>query len=92
MTEQLIVSNFTSQPAEELCSSGTSWGPDFVGSDGKFCDMSSKTLTPLCSSEDVDGCVSVDEDKGTLVKRMSIARRATNVAHKSYKKISKWGH
>ena len=85
------MSNFTSQPAEELCNSATSWGPDFIGSDGQFCDMGSKTLIPLCSSEDVDGCVEVDENEGTLVKRMSVARRSANVVHKSYKKISKWG-
>jgi hypothetical protein len=91
MTNQLIVSNFTSQPAEELCNSPTSWGPDFVGPDGKFCDMSSKTLMPLCSSQDIDGCVEVDESGGKLLKRMSIAKRATNVVHKSYKHVSKWG-
>jgi len=91
MTQRLVVSNHTSQPAAELCNSATSYGPDFIGSDGLFCDMGSKTLTPLCSTEDVEGCVEVDESKGALMKRMSIARRATNVAHKSYKNISKWG-
>lgn len=92
MTEQLIVSNFTSQPAAELCNSETSWGSDFIGPNGQFCGMGSKTLTPLCSSQDVDGCVEVDEQGGTLVKRMSVARRAARVVHKSYTKISKWGH
>ncbi|KAK4209220.1 hypothetical protein QBC37DRAFT_450890 [Rhypophila decipiens] len=93
MTEQLIMSNYTSQPAEELCSSSTSWGPDFIGSDGKFCDMASKSLLPLCSVEDVDGCVEVDESQGggTLTRRVNVARRASSVAHKTYKNISKWG-
>ncbi|KAI2485079.1 hypothetical protein Ptr902_04019 [Pyrenophora tritici-repentis] len=90
MTERLIMSNFTSHPAEELCSSATSWGPDFIGSDGKFCDMGSKTLIPLCSSKDIDGCIEVDEDNGTLVKRMSVARRFANIVHKNYRSISKW--
>ena len=85
------MSNFTSQPAEQLCNSATSWGPDFIGSDGRFCDMNTKTLSPLCSSEDIEGCVEVDENEGTLVKRMNVARRSANVVHKSYKKISKWG-
>ncbi|KAF2120366.1 hypothetical protein BDV96DRAFT_610319 [Lophiotrema nucula] len=92
MTNQLIVSNFTSQPAEELCNSATSWGPDFIGPDGRFCDMDSKTLAPLCSSQDVDGCIEVDQSEGKLVKRMNIARRATSIVHKTYKKVSKWGH
>ena len=85
------MSNFTSQPAEQLCNSATSWGPDFIGSDGRFCDMNTKTLSPLCSSEDIEGCVEVDENEGTLMKRMNVARRSANVVHKSYKKISKWG-
>ncbi|KAF1834209.1 hypothetical protein BDW02DRAFT_569351 [Decorospora gaudefroyi] len=92
MTEQLIVSNRTSQPAEELCNSDLSWGPDFIGPDGKFCDMGSKTLMPLCSSEAVDGCVEVNEDEGNVVKRMSVAKRVTGVVHKSYKNVQKWGH
>jgi hypothetical protein len=92
MQDQLIMSNYTSQPAEQLCTSETSWGPDFIGHDGNFCDMSAKTLIPLCSTRDVDGCVEVDEEQGTLVKRMNVARRSANVVHKSYGKISKWGN
>jgi hypothetical protein len=92
MTENLIMSNYTSQPAAELCNSATSWGPDFIGPDGNFCDMGTKTLTPLCSSQDVEGCVEVDENEAKLRKRMSEARRSTSVVHKSYKNISKWGH
>jgi hypothetical protein len=91
MTDALIMSNWTTQPAAELCESATSWGPDFIGSDGKFCDMGTKTLLPLCSTEDVDGCVEVDEEEGALKKRMSVAKRAATVTHKTYKKISKWG-
>ncbi|KAH6865748.1 hypothetical protein BKA58DRAFT_226621 [Alternaria rosae] len=41
-----------------------SWGPDFVGPDGQFWSMSTKTLTPLCSFETIGSscCVDVDED------------------------------
>lgn len=81
------MSNFTSQPANELCDSAMSSGPDFVGSDGRFCNMNLKTLIPLCSFEDIDGCVEVDENEGTLVKRISVARRSVDV-HKTYKNIS----
>ncbi|KAM0704790.1 hypothetical protein Q7P35_007576 [Cladosporium inversicolor] len=72
------MSNYTSQPAEELCTSETSWGPD-----GNFCDMDTKALMPLCSSQDVHGCVEVDESERTLVKRMNVARRSADVVHKS---------
>lgn len=92
MQDQLIMSNHTSQPAEELCTSETSWGPDFIGHDDNFCDMDTKTLMPLCSSRDIDGCIEVDENEGILMKRMSVARRSANVVHKSYKKISRWGN
>jgi len=91
MTEALVVSNIASHSAKGLCESATSWGPDFVDAHGNFCDMGSKTLTPLCSSQDVDGCVDVDEDESAVVKRMSVAKRTTSVKHKSYKKIAKWG-
>jgi hypothetical protein len=91
MADNLIMSNFTSQPAEQLCSSETSWGPDFIGPDGNFCDMEKKELTPLCAVSDVEGCVEVDEDAGHVVKRRTVARRSANVVHKSYGKISKWG-
>ena len=86
------MSNHTSQPAADLCNSATSWGPDFIGPDGQFCDMGSKTLIPLCSSQDVEGCVEVDEEGTNLVKRMNVARRSTSVVHKSYNKIQKWGY
>jgi hypothetical protein len=86
------MSNYTSQPAADLCNSETSWGPDFIGSDGQYCDMSSKTLTPLCSTQDVDGCIEVDETEGNLVKRTRVAKRTTNIVHKSYAKVSHWGH
>ena len=59
MEQRLITSTFEEQTAEELCNSETSWGPDFVGSDGKFCDMGSKTLSPLCDIENIEGCVVV---------------------------------
>jgi len=92
MTDNLIMSNFTSQPAEQLCSSETSWGPDFIGPDGNFCDMDKKEMIPLCMVSDVDGCVEVDEDAGHVIKRRTIARRSAKIIHKSYGKISKWGH
>lgn len=88
------MSTYTSQPAAQLCGSKTSWGPDFIGPDGNFCDMEAKTLMPLCSAQDVNGCIEIDEDEGAggqLRKRTNVARRSTSSVHKSYKKISKWG-
>ncbi|KAF1834274.1 hypothetical protein BDW02DRAFT_621876 [Decorospora gaudefroyi] len=92
MLEQVIMSNYTSHDAADLCNSATSWGPDFVGVDGMFCDMGTKVLTPLCATKDVDGCVEIDENAATLKKRMNVAERAADVVHKSYKKVQHWGH
>jgi hypothetical protein len=55
MTDNLITSNFNSQPAERLCSSETSWSPDFIGPDDNFCDMEKKELVPLCAVNNFDG-------------------------------------
>lgn len=91
MEDRLIVSpTYAGHEAEMLCSSATSWGPDFVGSDGKFCDMHSKTLSPLCSTEEVDGCVDIDTAEGVVKKRSTVARRSVSSVHKSYKKVSQW--
>ncbi|KAI5274719.1 hypothetical protein E4T47_02309 [Aureobasidium subglaciale] len=59
MENKLVVSNIDSHSAANLCNSETSWGPDFVDSHGKLCDMGTKTLYTLCSNENVDGCVEV---------------------------------
>ncbi|KAB5576372.1 hypothetical protein GE09DRAFT_1266116 [Coniochaeta sp. 2T2.1] len=92
MEEVLIVSNLsTRHTAESLCSSATSWGPDFVGIDGKFCDMATKTLSPLCSTANLDGCVNVDSGgKTVLTKRTAGPKRAVDVRHKSYARVKNW--
>lgn len=91
MNEQLVISHHAGQSAAGLCSSATSLGPDFIGQDGNFCDMATKTLIPLCSSKDVDGCVEIDVNAKTVTKRMSVAKRSANIIHKSYKHTDIWG-
>ncbi|KAJ4007426.1 hypothetical protein NW752_007593 [Fusarium irregulare] len=90
MENKLIVSNWKQHKAEDLCSSETSWGPDFIGTDGQFCDMGTKKLTPLCSTKDVDGCIMIDDDNKTLTRRSRVAKRETHIAHKTYKAIDHW--
>ncbi|KAI9172760.1 Non-reducing end alpha-L-arabinofuranosidase BoGH43A [Paramyrothecium foliicola] len=91
MKQKLVVSKMASHKAENLCGSDKSWGPDFVGTDGYFCDMETKTLTPLCSMEDVNGCVEVDEEAMAIRKRSNVARREIQTTHKVYKKFDNWG-
>lgn len=90
MEDRIVVSNVTQHSAEELCSSETSWGPDFIGSDGYFCDMSSKTLTPLCSKQNVNGCINFDDDDKAISKRSSVAKRTVDSPHKSYGTVTRW--
>ncbi|SMR51255.1 unnamed protein product [Zymoseptoria tritici ST99CH_1E4] len=90
MEQRLIMSNGTSHSAANLCRSETSYGPDFLSADGQFCDMVSKTLSPLCSVKEVDGCVDVDASAMTVHKRSSVAKRTSSLLHKSYSKVSQW--
>ncbi|KFZ03596.1 hypothetical protein V502_10809 [Pseudogymnoascus sp. VKM F-4520 (FW-2644)] len=88
----LVVSpTIESHKAADLCNSNTSWGPDFVGSDGKFCDMDTHTLVPLCSTEDVDGCVNIDTTANAVTRRSVGPKRAVDHPHKKYTKINQWG-
>ena len=90
MLERLVVqASNAGVTAEELCGSETSWGPDYIGSDQKFCDMTDKVVSPLCEIEDVDGCVEFDDTDLSLKKRSSVARRAVKTHHKSYKTVTK---
>ncbi|KAK0113923.1 hypothetical protein ONS96_014772 [Cadophora gregata f. sp. sojae] len=92
MESRLVVSNITQHSAKDLCTSATSWGPDFVSeSEGLFCDMGTKTLLPLCGGQDVDGCVDVDEVEKKVKKRTVVARREVQVDHKTYGKAVVWG-
>jgi hypothetical protein len=91
MEEKLVISNFTGHRAEYLCGSVTTWGPDFVGSDGQYCDMEVRTLTPLCTGEEpVDGCFDIDHSSKTVLKRTTIGRREVQLPHKSFKYVSYW--
>ena len=87
---RLVVSKISNQTADQLCSHPNSVGPDFIGSCGYFCDMATKTLSPLCSTLQQDGCIQVTTN-GTLTKRTSVARRSVDLVHKSYGTIDHWG-
>jgi hypothetical protein len=90
MLERLVIQALNAGvTAEELCGSETSWGPDYIGSDQKFCDMTDKVVSSLCELEDVDGCVEFDDTDLSLKKRSSVARRAVKTQHKFYKTVTK---
>jgi hypothetical protein len=67
-----------------------SWGPDVVGSDGYYCNMETRELFPLCEKEEIDGCVNVDARSGKIIKRASVAKRATELHLRSYGDVRLW--
>ena len=53
--------------------------------------MDSKTLTPLCSTSNVNGCIEIDQTTKSATKRTTVARRSLDQIHKSYDTVHKWG-
>ncbi|CAD0096773.1 unnamed protein product [Aureobasidium vineae] len=99
MEKKLIISNIASHSATNLCNSETSWGPDFASSsDGKLCDMATKTLYTLCSKEQIDGCVEVDtkpvndaaHTASVATQKLSVAKRTVSGPLKSYEETAVW--
>ena len=87
--DRLIISKNAGHTAQHLCNHPTSLGPDFVGADEYFCDMSTKALSPLCSTEQQDGCVNVSANR-TITMRSSVARRSVDFVHTTYGSITYW--
>ncbi|KAI5357535.1 hypothetical protein Slin15195_G038960 [Septoria linicola] len=89
MAERLWVNSRHGQSAIELCNSPTSRGSDFVSVDeGVFCDMSTKTLHPLCSAKKTVGCFDLDADKLQLHRRGGAKLQQRGKSVRQYKKIS----
>ncbi|KAI1459464.1 hypothetical protein F4805DRAFT_63649 [Annulohypoxylon moriforme] len=58
---RLVISNSKQHTADGLCSSDTSYGPDFVNTAaGTFCRMSDKKQFPVCSKTVTDNCFNTD--------------------------------
>lgn len=87
MEDQIIVSTREGQTAKHLCEHPMSWGPDFIGSDGYFCDMKTHTLSPLCSTLKVPGCVSLDNKDVKRTVRDASSTQWTDEVHHSYNRI-----
>ncbi|KAK7432958.1 hypothetical protein QQZ08_000429 [Neonectria magnoliae] len=90
MEQKLVVSNLKQHKAVDLRSSDTSWGPDFVDTDGMFCDMGTKPLTPLCLTKNVHGCIITDDETKSVTKRSLVAKRVVDITHKTYKAVNHW--
>lgn len=100
MEKKLVVSNIASHSATNLCNSNTSWGPDFASpTEGKLCDMSTKTLYTLCSKEQVDGCIEINtspvngttQQRTVATRKLSVAKRTLSSPIRSYDETDVWG-
>ncbi|KAF2197632.1 hypothetical protein GQ43DRAFT_458389 [Delitschia confertaspora ATCC 74209] len=87
MNKRLIVSEFPTDNATELCQHNMSYGPDAVGSDGYYCNMATRELLPLCSFQNVEGCVDVDTENKHVRKRTYVAKRSVDLHYRSYEKL-----
>ncbi|KAF9586672.1 hypothetical protein BGW38_010166 [Lunasporangiospora selenospora] len=56
--------------AISLCDSPTSWGPSMLSlAEGIFCDMETKTKTPICRDGQTTGCMKYDRVQGKVNAR-----------------------
>lgn len=85
---ELVVNSRPDQSAIELCNSPTSRGSDFVSADeGLFCDMESKTLYPLCSTEVKSHCFEVQYQRLEMIKREDLGIQARGFPFRSYERF-----
>ncbi|EXF82124.1 hypothetical protein CFIO01_00638 [Colletotrichum fioriniae PJ7] len=88
-SERLIVTNIEGQTAREICEDPNSVGYDIISySDNMYCDISEKTLYPLCSGGTTSSCFNASSvqligEAGPLLARGEPA--------KLYKEVSHWG-
>ena len=90
MSDEVVISSLKGNDVFDLCNSDTSLGPDFASlPNNMFCDMSTKTLWPLCGDPATEDCFDVDEKEmkwasGELKKR-------DGSEAKVYRRVRTWG-
>ena len=89
--KQIVKSNLDSYTATSLCKSETSRGPDFTSlAEGKFCDMETKTLWPICKSQEDESCFDNDNHLMRGVKRLGKRAGRAVTRAKNYTKVTIW--
>jgi hypothetical protein len=79
-----VISNIEKHNATELCQHENSQGPDLVSlHEGRFCDMETRQLLPLCGNSIETNCFNVTD--------MSVISNDKKRSAKSYPDIIKWG-
>lgn len=91
LSHRLQKSRHAAHTATKLCESATSSGPDFVSyEEGKFCDMDTRTVWPLCKTESDPECFDVDAGDFRVVKRMGKREVSTLAGVKRYTRVTEW--
>jgi hypothetical protein len=86
---RLVRSSRPEHSAVTLCESDSSVGPDFVSlHEGKFCDMTTREILPLCASGIAGDCF--DDSAKSLRVRGAISSRDVAV-DKEYSEVLEWG-
>lgn len=90
MSDEVVISSRPGNDVFDLCGSETSLGPDYVSlAEGMFCDMSTKTLWPLCGDLLAKGCFDVEEKKMKWANR-ELKKRHEGDGEKAYTRVTTW--
>lgn len=86
---RVVVTKEAGYNTTELCTSETSWGPDFVSlNEGLYCDMDSRELLSVCQQDkDVVPCFDAEAmqiEYGDKVERDAISQQ------KEFTEIIQW--
>jgi hypothetical protein len=85
---QIVVSDYDTHSAAELCDSPTSVGPDFISTkENIYCDMCAHQMWSLCSTAVELGCF----DMAVMGLRLSdLQKRGEGTEAKKYKNVIQW--
>lgn len=85
---RLLISSNPIHKATELCARPNSRGPHFVSLvEGLYCDMTTRQVTPLCTSEVIEGCFRLP---AALRKRKVGSEEPVVVNGQSYDSVLRW--
>ena len=84
----LVKSRIPTQSATYLCEHPTSHGPDFVShAEGKFCDMDTREVWPICATEDESDCFDTESN---ALKQLETRDLSGQAARKNYVNFRDW--
>ncbi len=88
----LVISGLDAHSANELCESGSSYGPDFVSTvENTYCDMSAKKSWPLCDQNGItERCFDLQKQTMRVPAGGKMRRGQAVAGAKKYATSEKW--